>query len=617
MAKTIQLGTMSQPVKARALFLLAIAMLGLCGFATYLSFFYFRASERWVTHTQEIRAVLGDLEATINDAARMSTSYLISGDDFDLTEYRAAVSKVDERMRELRALTHDNPAQGQPWDRLESVTKARLEAWEDSILRKQQREPLDQFSLLRQNLDSDSQAAAAAEAIRVEETRLLAQRTKAAQRRFLLASTLVFFSFFMALLLLCLYYRLLSAELRAREQAEQTQREAFLREADLRRNEERFRLFVEAVADYAIVVLDAEGNVSSWNNGAEQLKGYAASEILGRHFSSFYPEDDARDGKPQWELDVARREGCVEDEGWRVRKDGSKFWANVVITATRDEQGKVIGFAMVTRDFTDRMQTQEALQRANAELATEVAEKKSAERRLATSERSLRGLSLRLLRMQDEERRRIGRDLHDSLGQYLAVLKMNLDSLELALKASPNGAARDVAKCACLAEDAIKEVRTIAYLLYPPMLEEMGLISAIPWYLDGFSKRSNIQTSFEIDPDFGRLPAEVELALFRILQESLTNVHRHSGSSTATIRLSRGGGIAWLEVEDMGKGIPPTLLEQSSEDWMGSLGVGLRGMNERMRQLGGKLEVYSREGGTVVVASVPAGEQRTAMTKSA
>jgi PAS domain S-box-containing protein len=617
MARTIQLGTMSRQAKARTLFMLAIALLGFCGLATYLSFFYFRASERWVNHTQEIRAVLGDLQATINNAARMSMSYLISGEDSDLTEYRAAVSKVRDRMRDLRALTGDNPAQGEPRDRLESVTNARLEAWEDSIVRKQQRQPFDVSSLLHQNLDSGSQAASAAEAIRVEETRLLAQRTKAAQRRFLLASAVVFFSFFMALLLLCLYYRLLSAELRAREQAEQTVREAYLREAELRRSEERFRLFVEAVEDYAIIVLDAEGTVSSWNRGAERLKGYAASEILGRQFSCFYPEEDARDGKPQWELGVAIKEGRIEDEGWRVRKDGSRFWANVSITATRDEQGKVIGFAMVTRDFTERMRIQEALQQANAELATEVAEKKSAEKSLAISERSLRALSLRLLRMQDEERRRIGRDLHDSLGQYLAVLKMNLDSLELALKASPNGAARDVAQCARLAEDAIKEVRTISYLLYPPMLEEMGLKSAIPWYLDGFSKRSDIQTSFEIDPDFGRLPAEVELALFRILQESLTNVHRHSGSSTATIRLSRGDGTAWLEVEDTGRGIPPMLLEQSSEDWMGSLGVGLRGMNERMRQLGGKLEVYSTDGRTVVVASVPAGEQRTAMTKSA
>ena len=541
----------------------------------------------------------------------------MSGDDSILAEYQAKVAKVHDRMQTLRVLTSDHPAQREAGDRLESITKARLGAWEDSIEQKQQGQSLDLPVLLRQNLGAGSEGAAAAEAIRVEETRLLGRRTKAAQQRFLLATTVVISSFFLALILLYLYYRLLSAELRAREETEQTVRDAYLREADLRRSEERFRLFVEAVGDYAIMVLDAEGNVSTWNRGAERLKGYAASEILGRNFSCFYPAEDVEDGKPQWELALATKEGRIEDEGWRVRKDGSRFWANVIITATRDEQGTVIGFTNVTRDFTERMRSQEALEQANTELASEVAEKKSAEKRLAISERSLRGLSLRLLRMQDEERRRIGRDLHDSLGQYLAVLKMNLDSLESILKASPNGAARDVAQCARLADEAIKEVRTISYLLYPPMLEEMGLKSAIPWYLDGFSKRSNIQTTFEADPDFGRLPTEVELALFRILQESLTNVHRHSGSSTATIRLAREDGTAWLEVEDMGKGIPPRLLEPSNEDWMGSLGVGLRGMNERMRQLGGKLEVYSTERGTVVIASVPAGEQLTAMTRSA
>jgi len=617
MARTTQLDTMSQRAKARTLFILAIALLGFCGFATYLSFSYFRASERWVNHTQEIRAVLGDLEATINDASRLRMSYLMSGDDSILAEYQAKVAKVHDRMQTLRVLTSDHPAQREAGDRLETITNARLGAWEDSIGQKQQGQSLDLPVLLRQNLGTGSEGAAAAQAIRVEETRLLGQRTKAAQQRFLLATTVVISSFFLALMLLYLYYRLLSAELRAREETEQTVRDAYLREADLRRSEERFRLFVEAVGDYAIMVLDAEGNVSTWNRGAERLKGYAASEILGRNFSCFYPVEDVEDGKPQWELALASKEGRIEDEGWRVRKDGSQFWANVIITATRDEQGTVIGFTNVTRDFTERMRTQEALEQANTELASEVAEKKSAEKRLAISERSLRGLSLRLLRMQDEERRRIGRDLHDSLGQYLAVLKMNLDSLESILKASPNGAARDVAQCARLADEAIKEVRTISYLLYPPMLEEMGLKSAIPWYLDGFSKRSNIQTTFEVDPDFGRLPTEVELALFRILQESLTNVHRHSGSSTATIRLAREDGTAWLEVEDMGKGIPPRLLEPSNEDWMGSLGVGLRGMNERMRQLGGKLEVYSTERGTVVIASVPAGEQLTAMTRSA
>jgi PAS domain S-box-containing protein len=608
---------MSQPAKLRTLFLLAIALLVVCVFATYLSFTYFRASERWVTHTQQVRAVLGDLEATISEAGRMRMSYLLSGSDSNLTEYRAAVAKISERIRELQVLTSDNQTQREQCDRLRSVTNARLKAWEDSIGERQGGQSLDLSSLLRQNVDSASQGTSAAEAIRVEESRMLGQRTKAAQVRFFLASALVFASFILALILLYLYYRRLSADLEAREKAEQTLRETYSREVELRQNEERFRLFVEAVDDYAIFVLDAEGNVSSWNKGAERLKGYAASEILGKHFSSFYPEEDVESGKPQWELEVATKEGRIEDEGWRVRKDSSRFWANVVITATRDEQGNVIGFTKVTRDFTERRQAQEALRSANAELVSEVAEKRSAEKRLAISERSLRGLSLRLLRMQDEERRRIGRDLHDSLGQYLAALKMNLDSLESVLNGGPNGAGRDVAQCARLAGDAIKELRTISYLLYPPMLEEMGLKSAIPWYLDGFSKRSNIQTTFEVDPDFGRLPTEVELAMFRILQESLTNVHRHSGSLTATIRLSMADGSALLEVRDMGKGIPLTLLEQSSEDWMGSLGVGLRGMNERMRQLGGKLEVSSTESGTVVIASVPAGQPVTAMTKSA
>jgi two-component system NarL family sensor kinase len=133
----------------------------------------------------------------------------------------------------------------------------------------------------------------------------------------------------------------------------------------------------------------------------------------------------------------------------------------------------------------------------------------------------------------------------------------------------------------------------------------MGLKSAIPWYLDGFSKRSAIATNFEIETGFGRLAREVELALFRVLQESLTNVHRHSGSSTASIRLSLTNGAVVLQIQDQGNGIPTKLMEESDQDWLGSLGVGLRGMSERMRQLGGKLEVASTATGTTVTASVP------------
>ena len=398
------------------------------------------------------------------------------------------------------------------------------------------------------------------------------------------------------------YLVLRNEEERLRSIANLQQRAQVLeKELALRENAAPFRLLVEAVQDYAIFMLDPEGYVSSWNVGAERIKGYKAEEIIGRHFSRFYPEEDVRNGKPQQELVDAAREGRFEDEGWRLRKDGSRFWANVIITAIKDGSGKLIGFAKITRDFTERMQTQKALEQ-------EVAERRDAERRFQDSEKSLRQLSLHLLRTQDEERRRIGRDLHDSLGQYLAVLKMKLDSVAALIGHKQDEMAREFGQCIRLMEDSIREVRTVSYLLYPPMLEEMGLKSAIPWYLDGFSIRSGIKTTFEVETEFGRLPRESELALFRVLQEGLTNVHRHSGSPTAHVRLLVEDGMAVLKIEDNGKGIRPELLEEFCQEWMGGLGIGVRGMNERMRQLGGRLELASGDKGTTVTAKVPQGK---------
>jgi PAS domain S-box-containing protein len=393
------------------------------------------------------------------------------------------------------------------------------------------------------------------------------------------------------------YAGLSTDEERLRSIAQLEQRAGALeKELELRESEARFRLLVEAVQDYAIFMLDPEGNVSSWNRGAERLKGYKAHEIIGRHFSCFYPEEDLRNGKPQWELTVAAKDGRFEDEGWRLRKDGSRFWANVIITALRDANGKLVGFGKVTRDFTERVKAQQELER-------EVAERKEAQQRLHESEKSLRDLSIHLLRTQDEERRRIGRDLHDSLGQYLAVLKMKLEMLASGrLGEAP---AEEIRQCIGLAEDSIREVRTISHLLYPPMLEETGLTAAIPWFLDGFSSRSGIKTTFEVAADFGRLSRDVELALFRVLQEGLTNVHRHSGSQVAHVRLLSKDGKSTLEVADEGKGLPEGILRAIDRDWTQALGVGLRGMSERMRQLGGTLTLVSGQRGTTVSASVP------------
>lgn len=361
----------------------------------------------------------------------------------------------------------------------------------------------------------------------------------------------------------------------------------------LHESEQRFRLLVEAVQDYAIFMLDAEGRVRTWNIGAERIKGYTAAEILGNHFSCFYPEEEQRLGKPQRMLEIATREGRIEDQGWRVRKDGTRFWANAVITALRDKAGNLTGFSKVTRDFTERRLAEQALLES--------------QRKINESEKSLRQLSHHLLRTQDEERQRIGRDLHDSLGQYLSMLKMKLDSIQTTDGAvSLNVINQKIEECVDLAEESIKEVRTISYLLYPPLLEELGLQSAISWYLEGFTKRSGIKTTLDVPAELGRFDRTLELAIFRVLQESLTNVHRHSGSSTADVRVWVKDGILTLEVRDHGKGICVEGPPGSGQDLLGALGVGLRGMNERMRQLGGSLDLTSSSAGTAVTAAVPA-----------
>ena len=351
----------------------------------------------------------------------------------------------------------------------------------------------------------------------------------------------------------------------------------------LRRSEERSRLFVEAVQDYAIFMLDTGGHVASWNVGAERIKGYKAHEIMGQHFSRFYPEEDIKNGKPEMELDVASKVGRFEDEGWRLREDGSRFWANVIITAVRDSSGKLVGFSKVTRDFTERMHAQKALE---------------------SSQNSLRELSLHLLRTQDEERRAIGREMHDSLGQYLSVLKMRIDAMSGCEETGAPVTRRDLNECTKLIDECVKEVRTVSYLLYPPMLEEMGLKSAIAWYLEGLTQRSGIVATFDAPEEFDRLPRDSELVLFRVLQECLTNVHKHSGSKTAKVSLSRSDGKVVLEVADSGNGFPATV-GGDPRDWNGSFGVGLRGMTERLHQLGGHLDVNSSETGTRVRAIVP------------
>lgn len=346
----------------------------------------------------------------------------------------------------------------------------------------------------------------------------------------------------------------------------------------LQRSEERFRLLVEGVKDYAIYALDTQGRIVSWNSGAERIKGYRRDEILGKHFSIFYLPKDVAAGNPERDLQIAAREGRFESLGdWRVRKDGSRFYADLLIAAIRDRDGALLGFTKITRDITDRKQAEDAV----------------------------RHLSGHILRLQDEERRRIARELHDSTAQVLTALSMNLSLAgSRPSVAQDERAAKLIRESETLARQASDEVRNTSHLLHPPDLDAVGLVAAIRWYAARFSERSGISVKLKVPDDLCRLPQDNEIALFRVVQESLTNVQRHSGSKVVRIMIAQHGDEVDLEIADKGHGIPAGTLgtdQQSVE----RLGVGIAGMRERLRQLGGRLEIVSSGRGTTVKAIVP------------
>jgi len=222
---------------------------------------------------------------------------------------------------------------------------------------------------------------------------------------------------------------------------------------------------------------------------------------------------------------------------------------------------------------------------------------------LESANRGLRELSSRLLHVQDEERRRIARELHDSTGQVLALLSMNLTALEQEAKGINAEIGRAISENVQIVNQVSDELRTISYLLHPPLLDEMGLLSALRWFAEGFEERSGIKVNLELDSEFGRASRDLETAIFRIVQESLTNIHRHADSTTATIRLAQSGDRVTLQIEDSGKGIAP---EKLCEITSGGLsGVGLRGMRERIENFRGSFDITSGKQGSCIRVAIP------------
>ncbi len=428
--------------KAQVTFASAVILLFLSGLATYATIVRLLESEKWVVHTYEVQAGLGNVDSAVLSAGRACSGYIITGNTDFLKSFEVVAPKVDQALQHLRELTKDNPQQQELCSRLEEVTARRIALLRESVEHRKtasQDQP-GQAEISRRGVPIASEITATMQQMRDSEESLLEGRAKASNRLFVLAVVVLVVTFILALIMFSLHYQLLTAELDAREQAEGSVRE---------------------------------------------------------------------------------------------------------------------------------------------------------------SEKSLRRLTGRLLQLQDEERRRFSRELHDSLGQYLAAVKMNL---EMFSNSQPPD--KRLSEALHLLDQSIAETRTISHLLHPPLLDEAGFSSAAKWYLEGFAQRSGIAVKIDLPDDVGRLPRSIELGLFRVLQESLTNIHRHSGSSRAEIALKLFPDKVNLQVRDYGKGIAPGSLDNFRSKEI-NVGVGLGGMRERVRELKGQLDIRSSAPGTLISVTMP------------
>jgi PAS domain S-box-containing protein len=320
-----------------------------------------------------------------------------------------------------------------------------------------------------------------------------------------------------------------------------------------------------------------------------EYTGHAAASGHSVRWLDYVHPDDLDRTHGSW-IQAVEAEGSYEAE-YRLRsKDGSYRWFRSRAVPIRDMEGKIVKWYGTCSDIHDSKLLEQSIRDSASEL------EKMVDRR--TDE--LRRLSVRLMTMQDQERRRLARDLHDGLGQELAVAKMVLD--KMLLQKSPQSTDAAWEQASNIVDRAIQQVRTLSHLLHPPLLDEVGLLSALSWYVDGLTKRSGIETTLDVQPrDFPRLAAEVETALFRIVQEALTNVFRHSEAHRVWITLSQKDGMIVVAVRDDGKGIGKRIVDLQPD----SVGVGIGGMKQRAKEFGGELRLTNASPGTLVELLVP------------
>ena len=374
-------------------------------------------------------------------------------------------------------------------------------------------------------------------------------------------------------------------------------------EDSLRDSERIYRAIGESM-DYGVWICDAKGRNVYASPSFLQLLGLTQEQCSEFGWAHALHPEDAEKTISSWKDCV--REGRFWERQHRVRGiDGA--WHHIFARGgpIRDAQGNILHWAGINLGIQKQKETEQQLQHLVQTLEVRIQDRT---RQLENATDKLRELSGRLLQTQDEERRRIARELHDSVGQLLAALSMNFSNLTTQITDPGAEVSQSLHEIANLIGMASKETRTMSHLLHPPLLDEVGLESALRWFVDGFAERSKINVRTKLAQGLNEgLPRDLALAIFRIVQECLANVHRHSGSPTALVAIERSRNEISLEVKDEGRGIPPEIRARISSGE--SYGVGLRGMRERIRQFGGRWEITSDENGTRISAILPIPDQ--------
>ena len=376
-----------------------------------------------------------------------------------------------------------------------------------------------------------------------------------------------------------------TADISERKQAEEL----------LRQSEERLRALVNASSDM-VYRMSADWSKMSQLDG----RGFVAD--IGRPKNDWLNEHIHPDDQPlvlQAIREALRTRTPFQLEHRVRRADGTLGWTYSRAVPLLNGNGEILEWFGAASDVTARKEAEDNFRKLAQTLDAEV---RARTRELEEQSNRVRQLSWRLLQSQDEERRHIARELHDSVGQTLTVLDINLELFMQEAKYKSSEVASKIEEIQKTVQQLHREIRTTSYLLHPPLLDESGLYSAISWYLQGLQERSGLEVRFEISEQFGRLPGELELVIFRLVQESLTNIHRHSESKTASIRIDRGSNQITLDIRDQGKGMSS---ERMAEIQSGRSGVGIRGMRERLRQFEGSVNIESDKSGTRVFATIP------------